>query len=184
MTAHPIPENPGRALRDSIRAVRRRYDELDRGRTAPLRRARTADEIVVEGAYWRIGGALARERPQLAHVVLHFPLSAHRTNDKFSFGRWLFQGIGQRDNAVLRFRRLLDSRDPDELDHRLRGILKLGASDHSSVDWGVLGSDILWFFGKHDSVRRRWAQDYYAPFEDIDASTLVSATDSNGEGSS
>ena len=64
---------------------------------------------------------------------------------------------------MLRFRRLLDSRDRDELDHRLRGILKLAAGDKTPVDWGVLGVDILWFFAESDMVRRRWAQDFYAP---------------------
>jgi hypothetical protein len=45
----------------------------------------------------------------------------------------------------------------------LRGILKLASGDHVPLDWGVLGTDILWFFAESDSVRRRWAQDFYAP---------------------
>lgn len=151
------------ALREGIRGVRRRYDQLDRGRTAPIRRCRTAGEVALEGAYWRIGDALAREQGHLPHVVLLFPLAPHAKNEKFSFGRYLFRQIGDRDNAVLRFRRLLDSRDRDELDHRLRGILKLASADRTPVDWGVLGTDILWFFGERETVRRRWAQDFYAP---------------------
>jgi hypothetical protein len=45
----------------------------------------------------------------------------------------------------------------------LRGILRLAAGDHAPVDWGGLGTDVLWFFAESDSVRRRWAQDFYAP---------------------
>jgi CRISPR type I-E-associated protein CasB/Cse2 len=71
--------------------------------------------------------------------------------------------LGDSDGATLRFRRLLDSRDPDDLDHRLRGIVRLAAGDHTPLDWGVFGTDILWFFAESDSVRRRWAQDFYAP---------------------
>jgi len=71
--------------------------------------------------------------------------------------------LGDGDGPALRFRRLLDSRDRDELEHRLRGILKLASHDRVPVDWGVLGVDILWFFAGSDSVRRRWAQDFYAP---------------------
>ncbi len=151
------------ALREAIRGVRRRYDQLERGRTAPIRRCRSADEIALEGVYWRIGEGIAREQRHLTHVVLLFPLTPDAPNEKFSFGRYLHRQIGDRDNAVLRFRRLLDSRDRDELDHRLRGILKLASGERAPVDWGVLGTDIIWFFAESDNVRRRWAQDFYAP---------------------
>ncbi|CAN5192468.1 hypothetical protein BH09MYX1_BH09MYX1_46300 [soil metagenome] len=166
MTEKPSQtQNHVRTLQDAIRAVRRRYDELDRGKTAPLRRCRAADEVAVEGAYWRIGESLAREQWNLAHVVLLFPLAPHVTREKFSFGRYLRSQIGDGDNGVLRVRRVLDSRDRDELDHRLRGVLKLASGDKTPVDWGVLGTDILWFFAESDNVRRRWAQDFYAPIE-------------------
>ena len=150
-------------LVDAIRGVRARYDRLDRGQTAPLRRCRTADDVALEGAFWRIGEALAREQRHLSHVVLLFPVVPHITRDRFSFGRYLRAHLGERDSNALRFRRLLDSRDRDELDHRLRAILKLAAGDGSHVDWGILGKDMLWFFAESDDVRRRWAQDFYAP---------------------
>jgi CRISPR type I-E-associated protein CasB/Cse2 len=153
------------ALRAALRGVRARYDHLDRGKTAQLRRCRTADDVALEGAYWRIGEALAREQWHLPHVVLLFPLApqAASAEEKFSLGRYLRRQIGDSDGATLRFRRLLDSRDRDELDHRLRGMLRLAAGDHAPVDWGALGMDVLWFFAESDSVRRRWAQDFYAP---------------------
>ena len=155
--------NPSRALGEAIRNMRRRYDQLARGQTAPIRRCRTADEVALEGIYWRIGDALAHQNKHLPHVVLLFPLVSHKPNDGFSFGRYLRTQISSGDTAQLRFRRLLDSRDRDELDHRLRGLLKLAASGGAPVDWGVLGTDILWFFAESDRVRRRWAQDFYAP---------------------
>lgn len=150
-------------LRDAIRAVRGRYDALPRGATAPLRRCRTADEVELEGAYWRVGGALAREQRRLPHVVLLFPLAPQVSRIDFAFGRYLRSRVGESDGAVQRFRRVLDSRDPDELDHRLRGLLKLASAGEHGVDWGSLGVDLLWFFAESDRVRRRWAQDFYAP---------------------
>ncbi len=150
------------ALRCAIRGVRARYDRLERGKTAAIRRSRSADDVALEGTYWRIGEALAQEHRHLSHVVLLFPLAAHATNDKFSFGRYLRRQLGDSDGAALRFRRLLDSRDRDELDHRLRGMLRLAVGG-TALDWGALGTDILWFFAESDGVRRRWAQDFYAP---------------------
>lgn len=150
-------------LRDAIRATRRRYDALDRGKTASVRRCRTADEVALEGVYWRIGDALAREQSHLPHVVLLFPLAPHASKDGFSFGRYLQPQLGDSVGAAIRFRRLLGSRDRDELDHRLRGLLKLAGGDTRPVDWGILGTDILWFFADSGNVRRRWAQDFYAP---------------------
>jgi CRISPR type I-E-associated protein CasB/Cse2 len=154
-----------RALREALRAVRMRYDALERGKTAQIRRCRTADDIALEGTYWRIGEALARAEWHLPHVVLLFPLARHATRERerFSFGRYLRKHLGDSDGATLRFRRLLDSSERDDLDHRLRGVLRLAAGDHAPLDWGVLGTDILWFFAESDIVRRRWAQDFYAP---------------------
>lgn len=150
-------------LRDEIRSVREQYDRLPRGLTATLRRCHTEDDVALEGVYWRIGGSLAHRRRPFATVVLLFPLAPHRTKDSFAFGRHLRAHLGDSDSAALRFRRLLDCRSQDELAHRLRGVLKLASRDRAPVDWGVLGSDILSFFHESNFVRRRWAQDFYAP---------------------
>jgi CRISPR type I-E-associated protein CasB/Cse2 len=149
-------------LAAQLRRVRKRYDALDRGETAPIRRCRSASELVLESSYWRVTDG-AGDMPHLAHVVLHFPLAAHRTNERFSFGTFLSQRLPKTDGATLRVRRLLDCRDRSELDHRLRAMLRLVGGDGAAVDWGNLGRDVLWFFAESDSVRRRWAQDYYAP---------------------
>ena len=42
-------------------------------------------------------------------------------------------------------------------------MLRLACADGAPVDWGALGSELLWFFGERGSVRRKWAQDFYAP---------------------
>ena len=161
MSQEPTLKNDRRRnLRDAIRAVRGRYDQLPRGQTAAIRRCKTADEVALEGVYWRIAASEHADQPNLTHVVLLFPLVAHRTKDDFAFGRYLRHQLGDGDGAALRFRRLLDCRDRDELDHRLRGVLKLASRDGAAVDWGVLGTDILWFFAESDAVRRRWAQDF------------------------
>lgn len=155
--------SPAKELCADLRAVRGRYDKLPRGDRASLRRCRTADEIALEGTYWRIGGLLAQRQVHLPHVVLLFPLAPQATHERFSLGGFLNRRLGSSSGAALRFRRLLDSRDRDDLDHRLRGLLRLACADQAPVDWGVLGTDILWFFAESDAVRRRWAQDFYAP---------------------
>ena len=158
-----IKTNPAAELQASLRQLRARYDSLSRGDTATLRRCRSADEVGLEGTYWRIAGGLARQQSHLPHVVLLFPLAPHRASEAFRFGRFLARQLGESDGAKLRFRRLLDCRDRDELDHRLRGLLRLACGDRDPVDWGALGTDILWFFAEAGTVRRRWAQDFYAP---------------------
>jgi CRISPR type I-E-associated protein CasB/Cse2 len=173
----------GSALADAIRGARARYDQLERGKTAAIRRCRTADEVALEGIYWKVGGALAHEQRHLPHVVLLFPLAAHARRARFSVGGYLRSQLGETDGAALRFRRLLDCRDREELDHRLRGVLKLASKDGAPVDWGVLGTDVLWFFAESDSVRRRWAQDFYAPMtRDVEPHTSRDAASTNATG--
>lgn len=165
--------------REELRDVRRSYDRLRRGDTAPLRRCRSAADVALESVYWRIGGPLAHRERNLAHVVLHFPLaSQRRASGPFSFGRFLQQQLGDHDGPKLRMRRLLACRDRDELDHRLRGMLRLACGDGAPVDWGTLSLDILWFFAESDAVRRRWAQDFYAPISSREAAPAA-ASDPN-----
>jgi CRISPR type I-E-associated protein CasB/Cse2 len=147
----------------SLRSLRRAYDALPRGDVAVLRRCRTSDDVAVEGAFWRIARSVTPRQAHLAHVVLLFPFAGHSEREGFSFGRLLHRELGDDAGAALRFRRVVESRDRDELDHRLRGLLRLACGGGAPVDWGVLGVDILWFFAESGAVRRRWAQDFYAP---------------------
>lgn len=153
-------------IRDELREVRFRYDKLPRGATARLRRCRSGSEVRLEPIYWQVAGksgygAWSRWLP---HVVLLYPLADQlRQLEGFRFGRYLRHNLRDNEAAQLRFRRLLASRDQDELSHRLRGLLRLAAANRAPVDWGGLGLDIVWFFAESDNVRRRWAQDFYAP---------------------
>jgi len=162
------------ALADGIRAMRARYDGLPRGESAALRRCREAKNVALEGVYWRVAGTLGHEQRHLPHVALLFPLAQHHTSGHFAFGAFLRRQLGDKDGAALRFRRLLDSRDRDDLDHRLRRVLRLACADGARVDWGALGVDVLWFFAESDTVRRRWAQSFYAPGASSAASASVS----------
>jgi len=119
--------------------------------------------VALEPVFWRVAGELGQKEQDLALVVLLFPLSLQTEGAHFSFGRYLRFALPEGDGAASRFRRLLDSRDRDELGDRLRVVLKLASRVRNSVDWGVLGRDILWFFADSGSVRRNWAQDFYAP---------------------
>lgn len=163
----------GQKLADAIRAVRARYDALERGQVAQLRRCRTAGELVLEPVYWRVAGDAPKTVTNLPHVVLLFPFAGHRSNAKFSFGWFLHERLGDQAGAALRFRRMISVESRDELDHRLRAILRLTAASGVPVDWGILGRDLLWFFAESDATRRRWAQDFYAPM------LRETATDSN-----
>lgn len=162
MTTPERSTTPADALRGELRLARQRYDRLDPGGKASLRRCRTAGEVALERAYWQVAGSLA-EQYHLPHVVLLYPLATHQSSARFSFGRYLAAQLGDGDGAALRVRRLLAARDRDELDHRLRGLLRLADGAHHPVDWGSLGLDVLWFLADSDAVRRRWAQDFYAP---------------------
>ncbi|MCE9574551.1 MAG: type I-E CRISPR-associated protein Cse2/CasB [Deltaproteobacteria bacterium] len=170
------PASHADVLVDDIRVVRARYDQLDRGLVAQLRRCRSATEVELEGTYWRIAGDFGRRQPNLvrhlAHVVLLFPYAAHRTRQGFSVGRFLREQLDDKDGSSLRVRRILAVETRDELDHRLRALLRLTAAGGAPVDWGVVGRDLLWFFAESDATRRRWAQDFYAP------STFDPSTDS------
>ena len=143
-----------------LRAVRARYDALPAGDRAILRRCKTEDDVRLEGAYWRVVGDARGVEHALATAVLLFPLAPHKTMNSFSFGRFLKQHLtSSEEGAALRVRRVVQA-ERDELAHRLRGLLRLSANGTHAVDWGVLGSDLVYF---GDRVRRTWTQDFFAP---------------------
>ncbi|MCA9631184.1 MAG: type I-E CRISPR-associated protein Cse2/CasB, partial [Myxococcales bacterium] len=125
--------------------------------------------VQLEAAYWKVASDIGKSHREIAHhvphVVLLFPYADHHQQARFSMGRLLQAHLGDGDGAALRFRRLLSCESRDELDHRLRGVLRLTAASGARVDWGVLGRDVLWFFADTDRVRRNWAQDFYAPIK-------------------
>ncbi len=162
----------GDELATSIRDIRARFDALDRGEVAHVRRSRSARELVLEPVYWRVVGDVSARHAEIAahgaHVVLLFPYAKHRAHPRFATGRYFRDHLGDGDGAALRFRRLLACESREELDHRMRGVLRLVAGEGAPVDWGVLGRDLLWFFAESNRVRRDWAQDFYAPLRTAD----------------
>jgi CRISPR type I-E-associated protein CasB/Cse2 len=173
----PLVPGHGEQLAASIRDVRARYDQLERGPVAQLRRCRFASDLELEASYWRVAGDFSTSSPKfarhLSHVVLLFPYAGQHAKAGGAFGRFLRDQLGDKPGAALRFRRLLSVESRDDLDHQLRGLLRLAAGTGARVDWGGLGRDILWFFAESDNTRRRWAQEFYAPMA-RDASTELS----------
>lgn len=172
-----------------VRSVRAAYDDdarFGRGHRAGLRRARTSDEILSEGAYWHLLSLAKVPEPlryRLASVVLCFPAAGMSAAGSFSLGRWLKNSVyAETSEADLptratRFRRLLAVRNGDRegLVHQLRKLVQHGAQkSNSGVDWGIVGADILRF---GDTVRRRWAADFFAI-------SVRNASQSRGEGAS
>jgi CRISPR type I-E-associated protein CasB/Cse2 len=148
---------------EHVRAVRRAYDALTPGDRATLRRCRSAGEIALEGAFWRVvSTAPEHARPRLASVVACFPAADQLGRfEGFRSGRHLrrvLQGDrrGEEGAWALPFRQLVQAREPEDVVHRLRRVLRLGGA---RVDWGVLGKDIFYW---GDRVRRTWAQDFYS----------------------
>lgn len=160
-----------------VRALRERYDGLPAGARAALRRLGAADDLLLEGVFWRLVGEAKipeADRARMAHVVACFDSANHVARAE-PFGRWLrrtvFDGVKDADlpTRAVRVRRLLAARDRNELVHQLRRLVRHGfQKTRRGVDWAALGADILWW---GDGVRRRWAQDFFAPIRDESAST-------------
>jgi CRISPR type I-E-associated protein CasB/Cse2 len=148
-----------------VRAVRKAYDNLSPGEQAQIRRCREANEVLLEAAFWRVvRPSPADARPRLAYVVACFPAADQtRRIADFTLGGFLRRTLYPRRlkaGEAIRFRQLVLARDRDESLHRLRRLL---VHADRPVDWGVIGID-LFYLG--DIVRRRWAQDFYAPLKE------------------
>lgn len=148
---------------EHVRAARRTYDALSPSDRAVLRRCREADEVAMEGAFWRVvRTAPESARGRLAEVVACFPAADQlkRVNGFSPGGHFRRALLGGRrelsDAGALRFRQLVQARDRGELIHRLRRLLVFA---EAPVDWGVLGLDVFYW---GDRVRRKWAQDFYS----------------------
>jgi CRISPR type I-E-associated protein CasB/Cse2 len=154
------PEPPNQ---DHLRAVRRAYDALPLGDRAVLKRCRDTEEIVMEGAFWRVVQAAPEgARLRLATVVACFSSADQlKRVEGFSPGGYFRRALrGSKreltDAGALRFRQLLLVQDREELVHRLRRLLVFA---DAPVDWGVLGLDVFFWSNR---VRRQWAQDFYS----------------------
>jgi len=153
-----------RELIGHMRAVREAYDALSRGDRAVLRRCRNEEELVLDGIYWQIAGHADREAQRcLPCIVLCYPAAKQLKNPaRFRLGTMFRRSLHPgakvvRAGDAIRFRQLLAARDRSELAHRLRRLLKQAGVP---VDWGTIGCDVHYWGA---NVRRRWAQDFYAP---------------------
>jgi CRISPR type I-E-associated protein CasB/Cse2 len=150
-------------LINQFRQARLIYDDkLSPGDRAILRRCRTASEVLLEGAFWRIKQGIEADPNRVAQVVVCFPAVKQQSSDNFRFGSFLRGDKEPKDGDILRFRQLLQVQDSDELTHRLRRLL---THIDRAVDWGALGRDIFYFFSS-DRSKRAWAQDFYSQIKE------------------
>jgi len=154
-------------LANQLRAARSIYDLLSPGERSVLRRCKSADDVLLEGAFWRLVEHVPRdERRAFAPVVSLFPVApqTRRMNVPFRLGTHLRRLVSGkktiRSQDALRFRQLVQSEDREEVVHRLRRLL---TQVDGPVDWGVVGTDVIYW---SDVVRRRWTQDFFAPFKE------------------
>jgi len=160
------------------RVLRRIYDDDHLCRRADrnaMRSLRMSSEILTEGAFWKLqtlaNSTHEREYQEslqpsplfIGPVVLCFP-SCKASTDGVSLGKFLQHLKGKESEQTtsrdLHFRRLLASRDVDDLIHQLRRILK---QIDRPVDWGMVFADLFdWQREKaRDRVKQRWAEDFY-----------------------
>ena len=148
-------------------------EEHHRGDRPALQRCRTIDEVLMTEAYHRARGELRNigYQPEkhdvelatviglLAHVRQHVPAGQKGRSLAFQMARGQKEGEGARVSG-LRFRRLLQARDRDELYTRLMGVIRLL---DRSVDVNLLANDAFyWRAETSNTVRRKWAEDYWA----------------------
>ncbi len=162
------PQVPTEALPEIGRRLRDTYDRLDRGERATLRRCTTVDEMLLEGAFWRLrrlAGADDRDPEEAAQVVVLFPSCEARVGPGFTLGRFLFASLNAEQQRAtktpMRLRQLLACRDRDALVHRLRRLL---TAIGKPVDWGALYADLSWWRrgeASRDRVARRWVRDFF-----------------------
>jgi CRISPR system Cascade subunit CasB len=180
-------------LTGAVRIWRHELAERNRGGRARLRRCATPLEAVFEPAFHdllrRIEEALALQEKQvskddrhalaaLAALVARFPGDAKAGDEAptpAAAGKKR-PGVAARLGAPvegtkdqprlhpLRFRRLLDAKNVDELFPQLRRALAVIKED---VDLAGLGDALLHW---NDDTRRCWAYDYYAAFSPKGAS--------------
>ena len=158
-------------LAETFRRVRALYDDEKRfrpGDRASLRAAKHPDDLLTDGAFWRLASLAPPEsRSRLRYAVVCFDAAEHAASaPRFatSLRRAVYGEVDDDDlvGRALRFRRLLASEDCAELVHHLRRALRHAAQAGAGlkVDWGVLGADIT-RWERSPRVRQRWAEDFY-----------------------
>jgi CRISPR system Cascade subunit CasB len=136
----------------------------DRAALARLRRAGSLAEVMAEEAtidLWRrLGNASDQQLARVA-VIAHVLAHVREHTDQRVMRRVGRQSYDDADSAKLtlkpiRFRRLLASRDDDELMREMRRLVQLA---DRRLDVGHLAASLLFW---SDTTRARWAFDYFA----------------------
>ena len=146
-------ESPFSADSSSAKALLDWFAQLDPGQRARLRRCHRPLDVVLEPSFHRLAARVPDiDAKRLAPVVW---LLAHvRAND----GRRLGQALKGR-LSELRFRRLLEAEDRDELANDLRTAARLLDNRANILEMAQL----IYFWG--DPARRRLATEYYGGIE-------------------
>lgn len=156
-----------------LRGVRSLYDDERKfrpGDRASLRAAKHPDDLLTDGAFWRLAQLdPSSRRAELRYPVLCFDAVEHAAGARHfavSLRRAVYGDVDDADLVArsLRFRRLLASEDRAELVHHLRRTLRRAAQAGAGlkVDWGVLGADIVRW---GSNARRRWAEAFFTARE-------------------
>jgi CRISPR system Cascade subunit CasB len=138
------------------------WRDLSPKEKAELRRSEGAVQVVFNPAYHRLlnelrGEGYGIDQDKLAIVI---GLSSHvKENHRKKIAAQLGEGLSEKEKAKnLRFRRLLEIQEPDELYLPLIRVIHLLKN---SVDLLDLADSVYWWSEK---MRKRWARDYYAGY--------------------
>jgi CRISPR system Cascade subunit CasB len=187
------------------------WSDLGRGDRAKLKRCSTVDELGQESAANRLAAHLAKDIEKLdvqrnrwvtehydsllllAGVLAHVEKDLH---DKASHGgrslAWIIgnaniaPGQDKASMSELRFKRLLRARDNEDFYRQLIRALQLAKG---KADVAVLADDVLaWSIEKDkaahapsDSLKFRWARDYYLTAKQQTFADSTNSTATNGE---
>jgi len=135
---------------------------------AVLRRCEDLTAVTCSAAYQRVYWKLQQAHEGMAwapwqqeRIAAFVALSAHvHAHTALSLPHAMHQKAKSSDRecvSELRFKRLLESPDPDSLFIGLRRVMPLIGH---RVDVKLMAQDV---FGWGDSVKKRWAYDYYDP---------------------
>lgn len=135
--------------------------EDNRGDRAALRRAASIDQVIFNPAFHRLWRSLKGTRWQRSERVALIAALASRVREHRegkTFAAQLGSPTKGRESAPLsglRFRRLLQAREAEEL---LQGCSRAIAMCGNNVNVLNLAESIYWW---GDGVQKRWAFDYY-----------------------
>jgi CRISPR system Cascade subunit CasB len=144
----------------------------NRGDRAQLRRCRELDDVLLEPVYYDVRQRLAKlgidvasdfEGDRRLACVLGLLAWVKENDERRTFSQQLAGRRNESDDAKLsglRFRRLLQIDDRDELYRSLIGVVRLVGG---TVNIPEFVTDIYyWRPDSSSRVRKRWAEDYYS----------------------